>query len=77
VGDVSTGIERLFGDALLTADGTLRLYVGDPLRGLFRGPADAPWFGKMQTEKPVGSVQFLGGERTHAITMLATPLSAE
>jgi hypothetical protein len=50
VGTVSTANETLFGDGFLTADGSMRLYVG--------GPYDPT--GALQMTRPAASQQFVG-----------------
>ena len=50
VGTVTIGSTSLFGDALLTVDGSLRLYVGGPYEST----------GALQLDKPDGSAQFVG-----------------
>jgi Domain of unknown function (DUF5666) len=50
VGTVKIGDGQLFGDALLTEDGAIRLYVGGPYSS----------DGSIQTTKPAGSAQFVG-----------------
>jgi hypothetical protein len=47
---VTIGSASLFGDALLTVDGSLRLYVGGPYEST----------GALQLDKPDGSAQFVG-----------------
>lgn len=47
---MTIGSTSLFGDALLTVDGSLRLYVGGPYEST----------GALQLDKPDGSAQFVG-----------------
>ena len=51
VGDVSIDDQLYFGDALVTADGAVRLYVG---------PAGGGSSGAMPVGKPASSLQFIG-----------------
>jgi len=62
VGTVTIGGVQYFGDALLTADGAIRLYVGGPY-------ADD---GTLQMSVPAGSAQLVGTLRAQADQLVGT-----